>query len=221
MPDDERIRARSLREQIVEVVREAIIGGDYRPGQRLVERELVSRFGVSSIPVREALHELERLGLVERRHNRGCSVIDLGPDQQKKMSAVRRVLEPAVVEWAAARAASERHRQPLLGRLEALEAAARAGDHAGFFRTDFALHRDLWAMSGNEYAARALEPVVGSLFAVGLARARASKVDLMKEADRHAAVVHAVLRRDARSAARALLLIAQGYEAILAGPRAR
>ena len=49
---------KSLREEIVEMVQRDIIAGHFCPGQRLVERELIQRFGVSSIPIREALQEL-------------------------------------------------------------------------------------------------------------------------------------------------------------------
>lgn len=78
-----------------------IIAGGYRPGQRLVERGLVRRFGVSSIPIREALVELEGRGLVARRHNCGCSVIQLTTDEAIRICELRRVLEPRVMEWAA------------------------------------------------------------------------------------------------------------------------
>ena len=76
-PQTEIIQSKSLREEIVEVIQRDIIAGHFRPGQRLVERELVQRFRVSSIPIREALQELENRGLVIRRHNFGCSVIQL------------------------------------------------------------------------------------------------------------------------------------------------
>src|SRR5882757_6118181 len=97
------IRPKSLGEEIVEVLQREIIAGDFRPGQRLVERELIKRFGVSSIPIREALQELENRGLVVRRHNRGCSVIQMTPHEAARICELRRVLEPKVVEWAAER----------------------------------------------------------------------------------------------------------------------
>src|SRR5882757_6649847 len=96
-PEPRSIQPKSLGEEIVEVLQREIIGGDFRPGQRLVERELIKRFGVSSIPVREALQELENRGLVVRRHNCGCSVIQLTPREAARICELRRVLEPKVV----------------------------------------------------------------------------------------------------------------------------
>jgi DNA-binding GntR family transcriptional regulator len=209
------IQPRSLRDQIVEVLQDAIISGEYRPGQRLVEREFVNRFGVSSIPVREALQELETRGLVVKRHNRGCTVINLSMEQQQHMCALRLLIEPTVVEWAGQQFSAESHREPLLHHLDRLVAAARANDHAEYFRQDMFLHRFLWEMSGNEYATRSLEPVVGSLFAMGLMRVKESKVDLKKEADRHVQLVNAILRKQPKSAAKALQTIINHYEAAL------
>src|SRR5436190_21245666 len=60
---DPAISSKSLGEEIVDELQREIIRGGFRPGQRLVERELIRRFGVSSIPVREALQELENRGL--------------------------------------------------------------------------------------------------------------------------------------------------------------
>lgn len=210
------VQSRSLRDQIVEVLQDAIISGEYQPGQRLVEREFVARFGVSSIPVREALQELETRGLVVKRHNRGCTVVNLSTDQQKKISAVRLALEPQVVAWAGANYVADEHRTPLYSAVERLMAAAEANDHAAYFRQDMHLHRLLWTMSGNEYASKALEPVVGSLFAMGLMKTKASEhVDLVEEAGKHVALIKAVTSGQPLDAAKILHDIAEGYEGIL------
>ena len=68
-----------------------------------MERELIQRFGVSSIPIREALLELESRGLVTRRHNCGCSVIQLRPEEAARICELWRVLEPKMMERAAVR----------------------------------------------------------------------------------------------------------------------
>ena len=194
----ETIQSKSLREEIVDVIQREIIAGHFHPGQRLLERELVQRFGVSSIPIREALQELEKRGLVTRRHNYGCEL--------------RRVLEPKVMEWAAARItpAAEAALREQLGRIEQ---AAGARDFATYFQEDLKFHRMLWEVADNGYAARALETVVGSLFASGIIGSRdANTIDLRAEVEKHRRLLDAICDSDGQRAALCLLEIAAGFE---------
>ena len=71
------LRPRSFRDELVHHLQQDIITGVFQPGQRIVERELIHRFGVSSIPVREALQDLESRGLLVRRLNHGYTVVKL------------------------------------------------------------------------------------------------------------------------------------------------
>src|SRR5215510_2476231 len=114
------LNSKSLGEEIVDELQREIISGGFQPGQRLVERELIRRFGVSSIPVREALQELENRGLVVKRYNCGCSVVQLTPKEVARICDLRRVLEPKVMEWAAERITPQTSAalQKQLGRLK-------------------------------------------------------------------------------------------------------
>lgn len=210
---------RALREDIVAAVEEGILTGALPPGQRLLERELVERFRVSTIPVREALHELETRGLVVKQHARGCSVVDLTNEEVRRACEVRRLLEPQVAAWAADHLDDEGARN-LEQRLDALAAAGDAGDVAGFFREDMRLHRAIWELSGNEFAARALEATIGSLFASSLRRAQETQqLDLAREVNRHRAIVAAIVARDRDAAARQLLEVADALEVVTTGPQ--
>jgi DNA-binding GntR family transcriptional regulator len=205
------IRAKSLGEEIVEVVQRAIIAGEFRPGQRLVERELIGRFGVSSIPVRDALRELESRGLVQKRHNRGCSVIQLTPKDVARICELRRVLEPKVTEWAAE--ITPAGRGALRQQFDQLKRAADSGDLAAFFQEDLTFHRMIWDIAGNPYAARALETVLGSLFASGLIGAHGTDtIDLGDEIEKHRRMLDGVCDGDTQRAAMALIEIAAGFE---------
>ena len=64
----------NLREQVAEKIRDAIVGGTFPPGMRLIERELCERLGVSRSSIREALRQLEVDGLVTNPPNRGPTV---------------------------------------------------------------------------------------------------------------------------------------------------
>jgi DNA-binding GntR family transcriptional regulator len=172
----------------------------------------VARFGVSSIPVREALLELENRGLVTRRHNRGCTVVKLTPREAASICELRRVLEPKVMEWAAARmnavSAAALRRQ-----LDRVEDAAASSDWARYFQEDLTFHRMLWEVAENAYASKALETAVGSLFASGLIGGRDTEsIDLMAEAGKHRRLLDAICDADGQRAALCLLEIAAGFE---------
>jgi DNA-binding GntR family transcriptional regulator len=206
------LQPKSLREEIVEILQREIIAGHFHPGQRLVERELIQRFGVSSIPIREALQELENRGLVVRRHNCGCSVIQLTPHEAARICELRRVLEPQVVEWAAERISAPAA-VALREQLAQVDDAAVAGDWARYFQEDLKFHRMIWQVADNPYATRALEAVVGSLFASGIIGSRdAASIDLPAEVAKHRRLLDAVCESDGQRAALCLLEIAAGFE---------
>jgi len=211
-PAEVRVRYKSLGEEISEALQGEIIGGLFKPGQRLVERELTARFGVSSIPIREALQELENRGLIVRRHNRGCSVVQLSRKEAARICELRRVLEPKVMEWAAARMTMATA-SDLRAQFERLERAAASQDLPGFFQEDVRFHRLIWAAGDNPYAARALDSMLGSLFASGLIGSQeAAAIDLPEEARKHRRLLDALCDGDPQRSAMALLEIAAGFE---------
>ncbi len=206
------LRVSSLREQIADVLERHIITGQYEPGQRLVERDLARQFGVSSIPIREALQDLENRGLVVKRHNYGCSVVELAPEDAGRLCDLRRVLEPEVMRWAAARMTKESVAY-LDEELGAMRTAAESGDHAEFFHRDWRFHARIWEIAENRYAAKALHSAVGSLFASGVIRGKASgELNLPYEVKKHSRLLKALASRDGEKAAATLLEIAKSFE---------
>ena len=196
----------------MDILQREIISGGFRPGQRLVERELIQRFGVSSIPIRQALQELESRGVVVKRHNCGCSVIQLTPTQVARICELRRVLEPKVMEWAAERITPPEVER-LAVQLDRLEQAAAGQDLATFFQEDMVFHRMTWEAAGNPFAVRTLETTVGSLFASGMIGSRDShSIDLNAEMEKHRRLFDAIGDRDPQRSALALLEIAAGFE---------
>ncbi|MCA9985962.1 MAG: GntR family transcriptional regulator [Anaerolineales bacterium] len=71
---------RSKHEVVYELLHQAIIRGEYEPGQRLVIDDLASRYGVSAIPIREALRQLEADGFVEIAPYVGATVTEISAD---------------------------------------------------------------------------------------------------------------------------------------------
>jgi DNA-binding GntR family transcriptional regulator len=85
--------AAPLRQQVEHAIREAISNGQFRPGQRLTERELTLSLGVSRTLVREALRQLESEGLITVIPNRGPIVRELRTAEIEDLYAIRAVLE--------------------------------------------------------------------------------------------------------------------------------
>lgn len=210
-------RRKPFGEEIATALQKEIIGGLLKPGQRIVERQIVERFGVSSIPVREALQLLESRGLLVRRHNAGCSVIKLTQREARRICEIRRVLEPQVVRWAAERItqqAAERLREQFLQ----LEDAAAQRDFATFFQEDVVFHRLIWEAADNPYATRSMEIIVGSLFAAGLIGAeQRAALDIRAEVEKHRRLMEAICAHEPATAHAALLEIATGFESHVAG----
>jgi len=137
---------------------DAILNGQLRPGDRLVETDLSERMGISRAPLREALRELASVGLVELRPGRGAYVAKPTAETMEQMVVFR-----ALVEGAAARLiASEREPaalERLVARCAAVEAAHRAGDYEDFLRRHWEFHHAICEESGNTFLLQSWDSV--------------------------------------------------------------
>jgi DNA-binding GntR family transcriptional regulator len=115
--------AAPLREQVLNLVRSAILNLDLKPGQRLVERELIEQLGVSRTTVREVIGQLTAEGLVTMIPQKGAVVSVLSVDEAKDIYEMRAVLEAIAVRRFVERSKAE-HREQLKGALSEVEAAA-------------------------------------------------------------------------------------------------
>lgn len=84
---------RTVGESVLELLRAAILDGSLAPGRRLKQEELAKAVGVSRIPIRSALMQLESEGLVLFHPNRGAVVRSLTTDQLREIFEIREVLE--------------------------------------------------------------------------------------------------------------------------------
>ncbi len=85
--------AKTLRELALDKVRDAIFSGHFRPGDRLVERDLCAQLGVSRTIVREVLRHLESEGLVSNLPSKGPMVAHLGVEEARQIYEIRGALE--------------------------------------------------------------------------------------------------------------------------------
>lgn len=87
------VQATTLRQQVADALRQAILCGELKPGQRLREIDLARRFGVSRNPVREAIGELEQQGLIVTTPNQAKMVVDPSAEDMRQAAQVRICLE--------------------------------------------------------------------------------------------------------------------------------
>jgi DNA-binding GntR family transcriptional regulator len=119
--------AAPLREQVVTLVRDAILGFRLKPGQRLVERELVEQLGISRPTVREVLRQLAVEGLVTVVPQRGAVVTALSRDDAADLYEMRASLEALAVRRFVQRATPE-HVAELRAAVDEIERTARSAE---------------------------------------------------------------------------------------------
>lgn len=152
----------AVRERVLAALRQEIIAGRLRPGDRLVERELAERFGVSRVPVREAIRALVAEGFVHFETPRRTVVRRLTPTDVAELFELREALEVYAAGLAASRATPQD-----LAEVEALldsaAVATEAGDAEAITDINSRLHERILAMAGNGLLISVLEPVAGRL----------------------------------------------------------
>jgi DNA-binding GntR family transcriptional regulator len=133
---------------IAESLREAIQSGELADGAELNQAAIAAHFGVSRVPVREAMRELQAEGLIDSQAHRRAVVRGLNIDRLLETYEVRAEIEGHLVE-----VATERISAKVLKELRALEREMRAIEvHADWLRANAEFHRRLYAPAGNETA---------------------------------------------------------------------
>jgi DNA-binding GntR family transcriptional regulator len=186
-----------LHGRVVAELRQAILSGQFKPGERLVEERLAEGLGVSRNPVREAIRALASEGLVEVHPRRGASVLKLTEQEARETIEVRALLEGHNARLAA------RHRdKEVIRRIEKVlnrgTRAVAAGRFDQLLELNQEFHRELYAAGRNT--------VLGDL--VQKLRERTAMLFAPTEPSRqarswqdHAAILRAVIDGDERAAA--------------------
>jgi len=92
---------RNIHEAVVDGIRNMILSGELEPGDWLRQDDLAAEFGVSTMPVREALRQLQAEGLVTLHRRRGAAVATVSVSEYEEIYYIREVLETLAVRWAA------------------------------------------------------------------------------------------------------------------------
>lgn len=176
-------------------LRDAILDGVRVPGSRLIERDLASEFGVSRVPVRDALKVLVAEGLVELRPHTWAVVREFTEADLADLDEVRAVLEPLTF-----RLAAERRRQDGLGRLqeslEAEQSGARDGDGIGSRRAAADFHEIVTELAENRLLSDMMKGIRSRL-----RWALSQHDDLQHISEEHVALFEAIRAGDGERAA--------------------
>ncbi|MFQ9891821.1 MAG: GntR family transcriptional regulator [Emergencia sp.] len=97
----------SLTDEIANIIRERILKGEYRIGEKIKETQIATELQVSRTPIREAFKLLETEGLIDYVPNRGCFAKGFTKQDIEDIYAVRKALEVLSVEWAVNRITDE------------------------------------------------------------------------------------------------------------------
>jgi DNA-binding FadR family transcriptional regulator len=215
-----------LHRQMLAVLVEAILRGDYQPGELLPrEVDLVDKFGVSRGVVREAIRGLEERDLISVRHGHGAIVrsqtewdvlaadilptLLLGPasvDILGEVIEARRILEVEAAGLAAARATPE-DVERIRGALGAMEGLASpstpSSDQDEFLEADMAFHETVIAATGNRALRRIVAPIHQSLLEARRPLAR-PEYRVTRAVPEHVAVLQAIESHDVDGARTAM-----------------
>ena len=140
-------------------IREAILSGELPPGAKLIETELADRFGTSRGPVREAIRELAREGLVSELPRRGTQVSTLTAHDLSEVYTVREALEVSASRVVIA-GASDDELLGLEAHLLALESPPPGAGYLDQAVHDLAFHRSLVALARNQRMAGMYEQML-------------------------------------------------------------
>ncbi|WP_172381905.1 GntR family transcriptional regulator [Streptomyces sp. MNP-20] len=138
-----------LRDQVAHALRAALISGELRPGEVYSAPGLAEDFGISATPVREAMLDLAREGLVEPVRNKGFRITEVNERDLDQYSEIRTLIEVPMV-GRITRSAAREDLEALRPVAQEIVRAAREHDLIGYLEADRQFHLSLLALGGND-----------------------------------------------------------------------
>ncbi|MFZ0449560.1 MAG: GntR family transcriptional regulator [Desulfatiglandaceae bacterium] len=193
---------KTIRQKVYEHLREAILNCEIKPGERLVETDLANRIGVSRTPVREALHTLEREGLVEALHRVGYVVRPISKDEVSELCGIRLALEGVALRWALQKAPSELT-EVLRKNVILCQQRLDAGDVKAFVGLDAQFHDLISRVAGSKRLMEMTQRIRRSMLRYRI-QSIYSEDNVIRAITGHKAILEAIEKGDARAAQSAL-----------------
>ncbi len=206
-------RGNTLAYKVYEKVKDRILSGELQPGARLKDDELARTFGVSNTPVREAMGELEKDGLIETIPYRGRFVKKMSIEETREVYDVRMALE-ALAARLAVETITESQLAEMREAVEQFEVAFETDDITAGLEADLTFHDLIVQASGNS----TLLQIVSGL---------ANRIQVLRQVDEgkrrrrqsledHEAILHALKQKDGEKAeAQVCRHIAKGKENVI------
>ncbi|MFD5761667.1 GntR family transcriptional regulator [Streptomyces sp. NPDC127044] len=192
----------SYRERVADALRAALIAGELRAGEVYSAPTLAARFGVSATPVREAMLDLAKEGLVDTVPNKGFRVTAVSEKQLDEYTHIRSLIEiPTTVRLATT--ADPVSLEALRPAAREIVTAAAAGDLIAYVEADIRFHLGLLALAGNTH----LVEVVGDLRKRSRLYGLHALVEagrLQDSAEEHLELLDALVDRDPESVRRVM-----------------
>ncbi len=205
-------RARTVTDQIFELLYDRVVNLTLPPGAKLSEAEVAAQMGVSRQPVRDAFYRLSQLGFIEIRPQRATIVTPISEEAVLQAYFIRAALEESCMRVAAQRLTAD-HFAALAGLMDQQARLIDKGDRAGFHALDDRFHHDICAFAGVEFVWTLVKDNKGHMD-------RARYLSLSYGADtafaEHGLILDALRRRDADGAVAAIRQHLSRIEGILA-----
>lgn len=147
-----------LRDVVFHTLQEAILKGDLKPGERLMELQLAAELGVSRTPIREAIRMLQQEGLAVTIPRRGAEVARMTEKDMQDVLQIREALEVLAAQLACDKITQEQIGQ-MEEKLSAFEEAIQTKDVRLIAQTDIAFHDGLYAAADNQRLVKMLNPL--------------------------------------------------------------
>ncbi len=198
----EPVRSELIEAKVLEKLRSAIQTNKLKPHQRLVEKEIARQMGVSRVPVRQAIHVLERDGLVVIEPRRGATVVDLSDQDVEEIYGLRTALETYAIGLVVQKA-QESDINALQDIVDRMIRRATENHRPDQTNLDLKFHETICMLSGNRKLLEAWQRLSTQLRTI-LAFKTLVFDDTQFIPRGHQRVVDAIRRRDATTAQRVL-----------------
>jgi DNA-binding GntR family transcriptional regulator len=201
----DKLKKVTLTEQAADIIRDSIISGKFKPGQRLNEIKIATEMGVSRLPVREALRLLQQESLVDSIPNKGVFVATLSFHDIQEIFTLRAVIEGLAIKLAVNYITDEEIDELQDVYAEMVQAAS-VSDDIQLIRLDLEFHRLIAKFSRHSYVYRIFNYIRGLVLMYLLYDTEVLKADnrLVDSQKEHQIIINALRNRDLDLAVKSL-----------------